>query len=199
MLNDAIKKAIDLACSVELRDFTLEEKQYILNCSNASDCGKSSLRENLLFWFESMVSDGCWTEDNVTFMNSLYKVKTFTTTDGYVFTQQPDGTWVSLTGDVSDYPPDHQHFCHVETGEVVLLPPGEYIASDRLKAFGILTEATFIFQGEQFTYEQLAERGWMECACDPGYLGMPPREKTQTLWTREPTPKNGKPLYTTIN
>jgi hypothetical protein len=90
-------------------------------------------------------------------------MKTLTTADGYEFTQQPDGTWASETGDIYDYPPDHQHFYHTETGEVVLLPPGEFVESDSSLAFGISTTPTFIFQGEQLTTEELAGKGWMEC------------------------------------
>jgi len=90
-------------------------------------------------------------------------MRTVITPDGYEFSEQADGTWVGAMGDVFDYPPDHQYFYHVETEEVVLLPPGEFVACDKLKAFGIVTEPTLIFQGQQLTYAQLAEKGLMPC------------------------------------
>lgn len=89
-------------------------------------------------------------------------MNTATTSDQNVLTQQPDGRWLSATGDEYDYPLDHQHFYHTKTGEVVLLPPGEYIPCLRIKAFGILSEVIFLFQGEQLTLDQLAGKGWMD-------------------------------------
>ncbi len=66
MLNQ-IEKAIHIATTQEPRDFTEEEKQYLLNNEN--------YRKDMLFWFESNNSDGCWTKATVEFMNKLYTFK----------------------------------------------------------------------------------------------------------------------------
>jgi hypothetical protein len=50
-------------CPIERRDFTNEEIRYILM--------HHSLQDDLLFWFESTLSDGCWTEEAVRFMRSF--------------------------------------------------------------------------------------------------------------------------------
>lgn len=70
MINRTLETAIYLACNQKpqkRRDFTEEEKQYI--CINAIFC------QELLLWFESTSSNGCWTVVNTEFMNSLYPVK----------------------------------------------------------------------------------------------------------------------------
>jgi len=51
-------------CPLSRRNFTESEILYILN--------NESFRENLLSWFESTLSDGCWTEQAVRFMRSFY-------------------------------------------------------------------------------------------------------------------------------
>ncbi len=57
--NNEIEEEINIACSCpfEMRDFTNQEKQYIISYI--------PFREKLLAWFESTHSDGCWTEENV--------------------------------------------------------------------------------------------------------------------------------------
>ena len=63
-MSNPIIEAINLACTVEPRDFNEEEKQYILN--------NKSFRDDLRFWWESTASDCCWTPANFDFIKSLY-------------------------------------------------------------------------------------------------------------------------------
>jgi len=51
---------ISRACGEEPRDFTNEEKQFISQ--------NLSFRNDLIFWLESRTSDGCWTENNISFL-----------------------------------------------------------------------------------------------------------------------------------
>lgn len=63
-MSNSVVGSINLACTVEPRDFSEEQKQYILN--------NQSLRDDLMFWLESTVSDNCWTPANFDFIKSLY-------------------------------------------------------------------------------------------------------------------------------
>lgn len=65
-------QSIDSACGDEPRDFTPQEKQYILYCQSSNDESDRTFLDGLLFWFESTTSDGCWTQANVEFMRSFY-------------------------------------------------------------------------------------------------------------------------------
>ncbi|KAB8333582.1 hypothetical protein SD80_012355 [Scytonema tolypothrichoides VB-61278] len=66
MNNSRIEERIFSACnsSVSAREFTDEEKRYILE--------HQKFREDMLRWFESNSSDGCWTEEAVNFMRCFY-------------------------------------------------------------------------------------------------------------------------------
>lgn len=59
-----VQTAIHIACHEFPRNFSNQEKQYILS--------NQPCREDLLFWFESTASDWCWTDENRRFMESLY-------------------------------------------------------------------------------------------------------------------------------
>lgn len=73
MYDQFIEKAIFTACVAEPRDFTEAEKQYILNCASEGSDRNSNFRDNLLFWFESRLSNDCWTEANIAFIKALSK------------------------------------------------------------------------------------------------------------------------------
>lgn len=72
MNEKSLCQSIDSACGNEPRDFTPQEKQYILYCQSSNDQSDRTFLDGLLFWFESTASDGCWTQANVEFMHGLY-------------------------------------------------------------------------------------------------------------------------------
>ncbi|WP_181824421.1 hypothetical protein [Chroococcidiopsis thermalis] len=72
MNKKSICQTIDSACGNEPRDFTFQEKQYILDYQSSNDRSDRAFLDGLLFWFESTTSDGCWTQANVEFMQSFY-------------------------------------------------------------------------------------------------------------------------------
>jgi len=61
--NDVLVRAIWESCNHEPRDFSLEEQQLI-----RSD---SSLRDELLAWFETTLSDGYWSCANIEFLHGI--------------------------------------------------------------------------------------------------------------------------------
>lgn len=71
MYDNSIEKAIFTACVAEPRDFTEEEKQYILD--SAPGCGDchSNFCAELVFWFKSRLSNDCWTNANVAFIKAI--------------------------------------------------------------------------------------------------------------------------------
>lgn len=71
MCDQSIEEAIFTACFAEPRDFSEEEKQYILNSTSESDDCNFNFRDSLLFWFESRLSDNCWTKANVEFVKAI--------------------------------------------------------------------------------------------------------------------------------
>ncbi|MBV9385585.1 MAG: hypothetical protein JOZ78_04055 [Chroococcidiopsidaceae cyanobacterium CP_BM_ER_R8_30] len=63
MFNQSIHDAISIACGEYPRNFTEIEKQYILH--------DPVLRNELLAWFGTALSNGYWTKANIEFMKSL--------------------------------------------------------------------------------------------------------------------------------
>ncbi|PSB48404.1 hypothetical protein C7B80_06070 [Cyanosarcina cf. burmensis CCALA 770] len=60
-----IENEIYQACDQYPRNFTLEEMDYIRS--------HSDVRDTLINWFEMSLSDGCWTQQQVKFMQSFYE------------------------------------------------------------------------------------------------------------------------------
>lgn len=71
MSNQYIEEAMFAACFAEPRDFTKEEKQYILNSASESGNRHSNFRDSLLCWFEYRISNDCWTKANVEFIKGI--------------------------------------------------------------------------------------------------------------------------------
>ncbi|MBD2305639.1 hypothetical protein H6G17_08925 [Chroococcidiopsis sp. FACHB-1243] len=61
----AIENEIYQACDEYPRNFTLEEMDYIRSHPDIQDI--------LICWFEMSLSDGCWTQQQVKFMQSFYE------------------------------------------------------------------------------------------------------------------------------
>ncbi len=81
-----LKSSIRIACGTEPRDFTEEEKNYIT--SSIELCGNtSSFIEDLRAWYESTLSDECWTEANMAFFDNIFGYTYKTSSTGECFTE----------------------------------------------------------------------------------------------------------------